>query len=60
VFHWGTDAAALTMAAASAAIGILLARCELLPLRIDDNLTIPILVGFATWAITALFGVRLT
>jgi dolichol kinase len=36
------------------------AGCELLPLRIDDNLTIPIVVGFATWGITALFGVRLS
>ena len=60
VFHWGTDASASTIAAASAAIGILAAGCELLPLRIDDNLTIPIVVGFATWAITTLFGVRLT
>jgi dolichol kinase len=29
-------------------------------LRIDDNLTIPIFVGFATWTITALFGMPLT
>lgn len=60
VFHWGTAASASTIAAVSAAIGIVAAGCELLPLRIDDNLTIPIVVGFATWAITALFGLRLT
>ena len=60
VLHWGTDASMPTIAAASAAIGLAAAGCELLPLRIDDNLTIPIVVGFATCAITALFGVRLT
>ncbi len=59
VLHWGTDASLPTIAGASAAIGIAAAGCELLPLRIDDNLTIPIVVGFATWAITALFGVPL-
>ena len=60
VLHWGTAASASMIAAASAAIGIGAAGCELLPLRIDDNLTIPIFVGFAIWAITALFGVRLS
>ena len=60
VLRWGTGAAGLTIAGASAAIGITAAGCELLPLRIDDNLTIPIFVGFATWTITALFGVSLT
>jgi diacylglycerol kinase (CTP) len=60
VLHWGSDASLPTIAGASAAIGMAAAGCELLPLRIDDNLTIPIVVGFATWAITALFGVRLS
>jgi dolichol kinase len=60
VLRWGTGAAGLTIAGASTAIGIAAAGCELLPLRIDDNLTIPIFVGFATWAITALFGVPLS
>jgi diacylglycerol kinase (CTP) len=60
VLHWGTDASALTIAGAGAAIGSAAAGCELLPLRIEDNLTIPIFVGFATWAITALFGIPLT
>jgi len=60
VLRWGTGAPGLTITGASATIGIAAAGCELLPLRIDDNLTIPIFVGFATWMITALFGVRLT
>jgi diacylglycerol kinase (CTP) len=60
VLHWGSDASLPTLAGASAAIGMAAAGCELLPLRIDDNLTIPIVVGFATWGITALFGVRLS
>jgi len=60
VLRWGTDTAGLTIAGASVAIGIAAAGCELLPLRIDDNLTIPIFVGFATWTITALFGVSLS
>lgn len=60
VLHWGTDTSALTIAGASVAIGSAAAGCELMPLRIDDNLTIPILVGFATWAMAALFGVPLS
>jgi len=59
VLRWGTGAAQLTAAEASATIGIVAAGCELLPLRIDDNLTIPVVVGFATWAITAFFGIPL-
>jgi len=60
VLRWGTDAAVPTIAGASTLIGIAAATCELLPLRIDDNLTIPLFVGFATWAITALCGVPLS
>jgi dolichol kinase len=55
----GTDSPGLTVAATAAVIGVAAAGCELLPLRIDDNLTIPLFVGFATWAIAALFGVPL-
>src|SRR5205814_605793 len=51
VLGWGADAPALALAAAG---------CELLPLRIDDNLTIPLFVGFTTWIVAALFGVPLT
>jgi len=60
VLGWGTDAPALAIAGASATIGLAAAVCELLPLRIDDNLTIPVFVGFTTWIIATLFGVPLT
>jgi dolichol kinase len=29
----------------------------MLPLRIDDNLTIPLAVGFSAWIVCALLGV---
>jgi dolichol kinase len=32
---------------------------EMLPVKLDDNLTIPLFVGFAGWALCALFGVSL-
>ena len=60
VLGWGAEAPALAIAGASATIGLGAAMCELLPLRIDDNLTIPLFVGFTTWIIAALFGVPLT
>ena len=59
VLHWGTGAAPLVIAGVSAAIGLAAVACELLPLRIDDNLTIPIVVAFATWGIAGLAGVPL-
>src|SRR5436309_3120329 len=36
------DESRLTIAAAASTIGIAAAVCEVLPLRIDDNLTIPL------------------
>jgi len=60
VLRYGSEATAWPIAGAAAAIGMVAVACELLPLRIDDNLTIPIVVGFATWAMTALFGIALT
>jgi dolichol kinase len=60
VLRWGTDASPLTIAETATTIAVAAAACELLPLRIDDNLTIPIFVGFATWTITWLFGTPLT
>src|SRR4051812_24561126 len=52
---------ATTGAIAGAAVVIALAATavELLPLRIDDNLTIPLAVGFIAWIATAAFGVTL-
>lgn len=60
VLGYGTDAPPLTIAGAATAIALTATACEMLPLRIDDNLTIPIFVGFASWAIATLFGVALT
>ena len=38
-------------------IGLLGAAFETLPIRIDDNLTIPLAVGFSAWVVCALLGV---
>jgi dolichol kinase len=48
-------------AVAGAAVTIALAAtaCETLPLRIDDNLTIPLFVGFTTWISATMFGIPL-
>jgi dolichol kinase len=59
VLRWGTEASAWSIAGSATTIGLVAVACELVPLRVDDNLTIPIVVGFATWAVTALFGVAL-
>jgi dolichol kinase len=52
-------APALPVAGAAVLIALGAALCELLPLRIDDNLTIPLTVGFGTWIVTWAFGVAL-
>jgi len=54
-----TTAPGFTIAAAAFTIALGAAVCELLPLRIDDNLTIPLFVGFATWIVCATYGVPL-
>jgi diacylglycerol kinase (CTP) len=54
-----SDAPGLTIAAAAFTIALAATICELLPLRIDDNLTIPLFVGFATWIVCGLYGVPL-
>jgi diacylglycerol kinase (CTP) len=59
VLAWGTDGPGLAIAAASGAIAVAAAGFELLPLRLDDNLTIPLFVGFTTWIVAALFGIPL-
>jgi dolichol kinase len=59
-FQWSTTASAATIGWAAGVIGLTAAVWELLPLRIDDNLTIPIFVGFAAWAIGTAFGVPLS
>ena len=54
-----TAAPALTIGAAAIAIGVAAAACEVVPLRIDDNLTIPLFVGFTTWIVAATCGIVL-
>jgi dolichol kinase len=54
-----TGAPGLTIAAAAITIALASAVCELLPLRIDDNLTIPLFVGFTTWIVCGLYGIPL-
>ena len=53
------DAPATLVVAMALVIALSAAACELLPLRIDDNMTIPLFVGFATWIVAAFFGVPL-
>src|SRR5262245_22653447 len=53
----GTAGTGLAIAAASFTIALAGAGCELLPLRIDDNLTIPLFVGFIAWVAAGIFGV---
>jgi dolichol kinase len=52
-----TVVAATPVAVASLAIGFAGAVFEMLPLRLDDNLTIPLFVGFAGWVVCALVGI---
>jgi dolichol kinase len=46
-----------TLVGAALAIGVAGAAFEMLPIRLDDNLTIPLFVGFAAWSVCALFGI---
>lgn len=57
VFGAMTAVPAAPRAAAAGAIAVAAAAFEMLPLRIDDNLTIPLFVGFAGWIACALLDV---
>jgi dolichol kinase len=59
VLATSADAPASITIAMALVIALLAAACELVPLRIDDNMTIPLFVGFATWIVAATFGVTL-
>jgi dolichol kinase len=59
VLGGATEAAPLAITGAALTIAFAAAVCETLPLRIDDNLTIPLFVGFVTWIVSALYGVPL-
>jgi diacylglycerol kinase (CTP) len=54
-----TTAPYTAVAGAALLIAVVAALFELLPVRIDDNLTIPLLVGFTSWIACALFGIAL-
>ena len=57
VLRLTTIVAAGPIALAALAIGLAGAIFEMLPLRLDDNLTIPLFVGFAAWVACALLGI---
>lgn len=60
VLTWAVPEAALAARVQAALlIAVLAAVCESLPLRIDDNLTIPLAVGFVGWLVCAVVGVPL-
>jgi dolichol kinase len=59
VLGFTVDASALVVAAMGLVIAVGAAACELVPVRIDDNLTIPLFVGFGSWVVAGLFGVSL-
>jgi dolichol kinase len=48
-----------TALAASALVGLAAALFDLAPVRLDDNLTIPLFVGFVGWVVAAGFGLTL-
>lgn len=45
-------------AGAAGLVALAAAAFEMLPLRLDDNLTIPLLVGFAAWAVCLAVGIE--
>jgi len=57
VLGWATAAARLPLVGAAVLIGLTAALFEMLPLRLDDNLTIPLFVGFAGWIVCGLLGI---
>jgi dolichol kinase len=59
VLGYSTDESKLVVFLMSILIAFASAACELLPLRIDDNMTIPLFVGFTTWIVAELVGVSL-
>jgi dolichol kinase len=59
VLGQGVNHSAAAVAGAAVTTAAAAAVCEILPLRIDDNMTIPLFVGFTTWIVAGLFGVPL-
>jgi diacylglycerol kinase (CTP) len=54
-----TSAPYAAISGAAVLIALSVSAFELFPLRIDDNLTIPLFVGFTGWVACAVFGVGL-
>ena len=48
------------MIGVGAGVGLVAMVLELVPVKVDDNLTIPIVVGLASWGIAWVAGVPLT
>ncbi len=53
------DGVTWPIAGAAVLLAVMAALFEMVPLRLDDNLTIPLFVGFAGWLACTLFGVPL-
>jgi dolichol kinase len=60
VLSRGTSGSGPAVAGAAVVIALVAALGEMVPLRIDDNLTIPLFVGFVAWIVAELFGVPLS
>ncbi len=59
VLFFATGASYATVAGASFLLALAATSFEMVPLRLDDNLTIPLFVGFAGWIVCAAVGVPL-
>jgi len=59
VLLFGTDAPHATVVGASFLLALAATSFEMVPLRLDDNLTIPLFVGFAGWIVCTVVGVPL-
>jgi len=59
VLGFGTGAGVFTVIEAALMIGLAAAACELVPVRLDDNMTIPLFVGFVTWIVAGSLGIAL-
>lgn len=59
VFAWNADVSPFAVAWAAGIIALVAAICESLPVRVDDNLTIPLFVGFTSWIVAAGFALPL-
>ena len=57
VLTGATLASMWTVVAMAFLIALAAGAFDLVPLRIDDNLTIPLFVGFAGWAVCSLAGI---